>query len=422
MSKKEIQNIDLKNFNEGDAQSFLIDVIHKFSQDIIAAETTSDIFHVLVNDVAKQMALKDCVLYKVNREIKQIEQIATYRENKFEDGQIKNALTLNFGEGHAGLVAETGSSLLIKDVSKSKNYKFDVSMAGSELVIPVKINDEVYAVISSEHPEPYFYTEYHLKLWDVIASIATGALVKIHKKEELVKIQHRLEDLLDKQSEDLDKAIEMLSDQFAKLKQYREKQETLMQEIHHRVTNNLQIISSILRLYMSKDTVESVNTLNAIHNRVQVMALIHQNIYKTMESGMVGLNSYMSDLLNYLKSTTSRFVIGTGYEVEINFLSIDVLVSFGLYITEVFYMWVDLADQHGLEAIELRFEVLKTKDERSFEINIYDQSKIALFENVDFHSTDEMGCILISALTDQLEGELSYTYENQNRIRLTIMS
>lgn len=418
MTKDKTNNIDFKDVENTKSLSLLIDIIHKFSQDIISAETEIDIFKILVNDVSKQMFFVDCVVYKVDSENKRLKQVAAFGDSKINQGQINNPLELKFGQGHAGFVAQNGQPLLISDVTKSDNYFFDVLQAGSEMVIPVKIRNEVYAVISSEHPEKKFYKEGHQKLWEVISSIAAGALVKIHKKEELEKIKNRLEAVIERKSADLDKAIETLSTQYSEMKYYHEKQETLIQEVHHRVTNNLQVISSILRLYINKDPKSSSKSLQEVHNRVQVMALIHQNIYKSMETNLVNISSYLNDLLSYLKSTSLKVSVNTNSQVEVEYFGLDVLVPVGLYITEVFYFWIEQVEKYDLKSSSFNIHLKRCKEEFSFVLLIKDDAQVSLLDTIDIHLSEEMNSILVSALIEQLEGDLEQGFDDGNYIKL----
>jgi len=418
MTKDKTNSIDFKDVENTKSLSLLIDIIHKFSQDIISAETEIDIFKILVNDVSKQMFFVDCVVYKVDSKNKRLKQVAAFGDSKINQGQINNPLELKFGQGHAGFVAQKGQPLLISDVTKSDNYFFDVLQAGSEMVIPVKIRNEVYAVISSEHPEKKFYKEGHQKLWEVISSIAAGALVKIHKKDELEKIKNRLESVIERKSADLDKAIETLSTQYSEMKYYHEKQETLIQECHHRVTNNLQVISSILRLYINKDPKSSSKSLQEVHNRVQVMALIHQNIYKSMEMNLVNISSYLNDLLSYLKSTSLKVNVNTNSEVEVEYFGLDVLVPVGLYITEVFYFWIEQVEKYNLKSSGFNIQLKRCKEEFSFVLLIKDDAQVPLLDTIDIHLSEEMNSILVSALIKQLEGDLEQGFDDGNYIKL----
>src|SRR5690554_1192738 len=150
MTDEFLENINKETTENHIKLSLLIDVIHKFSQDIISAKTEKEVFSILADEVARQMNFIDCVIYKVNNKDKTLKQVAAYGPAKVSDTEIRNPLELKFGQGHAGVVAETGKTLLVDDVTKSENYVLDVEQAGSELIVPVKIDNKVYAVITSE--------------------------------------------------------------------------------------------------------------------------------------------------------------------------------------------------------------------------------------------------------------------------------
>lgn len=411
-----LRNIDENTVVNQVKLSLLIDVIHKFSQDIISANTEDQIFKILANEVAKQMSFLDCVIYKVDNTNKSLKQVAAYGATKVYNSEIKNPMELKFGQGHAGIVAQNGQTLLVNDVTKSKDYFLDVVQAGSELIVPIKIYNRVYAVITSEHPDKNFYNSNHQKLLEVITSIAVGALVKIHEAEELGVLKEKLEVVLERKSADLDMAIETLSTQYSTLKYQHQKQETLIQEVHHRVTNNLQVISSILRLYINQDENKSLTSLNEVHNRVQAMALIHQNIYKSMEVNVVNINSYLYDLINYLKSTSCSNKVDIKINVEFDHFGVDILVPLGLYITEIYYYW--LKQLNNKEEVCLCLNLSKIEGDYSFCIKIEDDQKQPFKEDISFLESEEVSATLISALIDQLEGELNCGFKDGNFMEL----
>jgi len=418
MTNKETNIIDFKDIENSNNLSLFIDIIHEFSQNIAAAKSEKYIFNILADDLAKKVSFVDCVVYRVDNDKQLLKQVAAFGESKVTKDQINNPLELKFGQGHAGIAAENGQTLLIPDVTKSDNYLFDLVQAGSEMVVPVKIHNKVYAVISSEHPSKNFYKEEHKKLWEVIASIAAGELAKLQKKTELDQVKVRLESVIERKSADLDKAIETLSAQYSEMKYYHEKQETLIQEVHHRVTNNLQIISSILRLYINEGSAPSLNAFQEVYNRIQVMALIHQNIYKSMEMNLVNISSYLKDLLSYLKSTPRDITTHIDSNVEVEHFSLDVLVPFGLFISEVFYFWIENSEKKGLNEIDFSIELSNSIEKYSYELLIKDRAKVAILEDVDIHTSEGINCILISALTDQLEGSITQGYNDGNFIKL----
>lgn len=106
---------------------------------------------------------------------------------------------------------------------------------------------------------PFFYTEIHRKIFEVIAIISAGAIRRIRENNSLIKVKSQLEEEVLQKSSDLNRVIDVLSNQYSELKYQHEKMELLIQEVHHRVNNNLQIISSLLSLYSANaDVQESI--------------------------------------------------------------------------------------------------------------------------------------------------------------------
>ena len=114
--------------------------------------------------------------------------------------------------------------------------------------------------------------------------------------------------------------------------------ETMMKELHHRVKNNLQIVSSLLNMqtYKMRDE-ESINALKASGQRVQAMSLIHQRLYKTDELTAVNLREYITDLAESLLQsygyTLSNFDLQI--EVEQELIDVDTALPIGLIINEL---------------------------------------------------------------------------------------
>tara|TARA_B100000508_G_scaffold75230_1_gene58578 strand:+ start:35800 stop:37059 length:1260 start_codon:yes stop_codon:yes gene_type:complete len=406
-------NLNLKELETQRGLSSFLEIIHFYSKAVINSRSEEDVFNILVNEITPKLNLVDCVIYKVDSDKREIFQVAAFG-HKQEEGEILNRLTLKFGEGFAGTTAMTGESMLISDVTKDDNYVKDIVEAGSEIEIPIKVNDEVYAVISSEHPEKNFYNEYHIKLYEILASITVGTLVKIKENEELALIKTKLEDILERKSTDLDRAIEAISSQYSELKYHHEKRETLIQEVHHRVNNNLQIISSILKMYLSREG--GNNDLKEIHNRVQAMALIHQNIYKSMEMNLVDIASYIRDLMNYLKSLHEETYISFSENVRFEHMSLNTLVPLGLFLTEVIQVWVDLLGS-GTEQIEFKISLSDCENDHTYRLIIEDTERQSIFSDFNIDD-DKLSNVLISALVEQMEGEVDFKFIEGNQVKL----
>ena len=114
--------------------------------------------------------------------------------------------------------------------------------------------------------------------------------------------------------------------------------ETLLKELHHRVKNNLQVMYSLLNLQKrrNKDN-EIIETLSSIQNRIQTMALVHQNLYNSGDFELVETLSYIKTLAAHLESIykIDKQQIEVKFDIDENLkLPIETVVAIGLIINE----------------------------------------------------------------------------------------
>jgi len=190
----------------------------------------------------------------------------------------------------------------------------------------------------------------------------------------------------------------------------------LLREIHHRVKNNLQLVSSILTLQgRSVDNETAAQAINEGKNRVRSMALIHQDLYNKESITGISVGEYLSKLTSELFATynvkSDRIKLVS--DIEDLELDIDTLVPLGLIINELFSNCLKYAfpdDREGSLSISLREIneklVLKIKDNGIG----FDQNDLR--EN-------SFGNTLISALTEQLEGEIVTKSNNGTEVNIS---
>jgi len=114
--------------------------------------------------------------------------------------------------------------------------------------------------------------------------------------------------------------------------------ETLLKELHHRVKNNLQVMYSLLNLQKrrNKDN-EIIETLSSIQNRIQTMALVHQNLYNSGDFELVEILTYIKTLAAHLESIykIDKHQIAVNFDIDENLkLPIETVVAIGLIINE----------------------------------------------------------------------------------------
>lgn len=194
--------------------------------------------------------------------------------------------------------------------------------------------------------------------------------------------------------------------------------EVLLREIHHRVKNNLQIISSLLNLQSNNITDEAaLSAFKESQNRLKSIALIHQKLYQTEDLGNVNIQEYTTQLAQFVGSTfrQSGKKIQTSVDAEGILLEIDSAVPVGLIINEMVTNAYKYAFE-GLESGTINIALNRLKDGR-IELLVSDNG-VGLPEGFDIRSAKSMGMKLISILSRQLRGTLTAESKQGSTFRI----
>lgn len=187
--------------------------------------------------------------------------------------------------------------------------------------------------------------------------------------------------------------------------------DSLLKEIHHRVKNNLQMVSSLLSL-QTKNTRSkaAIVALEEGKSRVKAMALIHQKLYQNDDLSVIEMQGYIESLINSVQSVYKKggHNISITIDAEGTELDIDRAIPFGLILNELVsnsfkYAFPD-NDDNGKIYIHLR----KNGDQGYFE---YTDNGIGLPEDTDERAHSSMGIRLINRLVNQLQSKLNIDRE-----------
>lgn len=182
--------------------------------------------------------------------------------------------------------------------------------------------------------------------------------------------------------------------------------EVLLQEIHHRVKNNMQIISSLLNLqkqYVADE--EAVNVLMESQNRVKSMAMIHQKLYQSEDLIHIEISDYVKSLVNELfYSYAIRIgVITPIFDIESVTLNMETAVPLGLIVSEL----VSNSLKHGFpKGRKGEIWVYLNKKDDKYQLTVGDNG-VGYPEGHDFKSTETLGLQLVNNLVNQLDGEIT---------------
>lgn len=188
-----------------------------------------------------------------------------------------------------------------------------------------------------------------------------------------------------------------------KIKASLKEKESLLREIHHRVKNNLQLISSLLNLQTANVKNKQVIKLFVeSQNRIKSMALIHEELYKSKDIVKFDFSEYIHNLMNYLFNSfgIDKNIIALNIIVKKVPLNIDKAVLCGLIINELVsnsLKYAFPADKKGLICIECFSEKKST-------IIIVSDNGVGLPKQLDFRNTKSLGLQIVCALTDELDG------------------
>ncbi|NJK37094.1 MAG: PAS domain S-box protein [Oscillatoriales cyanobacterium RM2_1_1] len=194
----------------------------------------------------------------------------------------------------------------------------------------------------------------------------------------------------------------------------------LVREVHHRVKNNLQVISSIFSLQsQATDDPQLLNILEESQDRIRSMALIHEQLYQSNSLAKIDFKEYINSLTqNLLHSYSSFERVKFHLEIEPITLNLDTAIPCGLLINEL----VSNALKHGFfpdQAGEVKIKIHSLNgDGRQLCLRVQDNG-VGLPENLDITQASSLGLRLVRALTRQLRGELEMYNQNGAIFKIT---
>ena len=207
------------------------------------------------------------------------------------------------------------------------------------------------------------------------------------------------------------------------------------QEIHHRIKNNLQVISSLLDLqaemFNGKEYIRDSEVLKAFResqDRVISMALIHEELYKGGGFETLNFSPYIKKLIDSLSYTYSVGNIDISLNmdlVENAFFDMDTAVPLGIIVNELVsnsFKHAFNGGEKGEIQIKLHREESEDNKNASFILNISDNG-VGIPENLEIENLDSLGMQLVTTLVDQLDGELELKRNNGTEftMRFTIL-
>lgn len=264
-------------------------------------------------------------------------------------------------------------------------------------------NDEGATLIIHIHPA-YYQTWWFQLL--VVAFIVLVIVIIIRMRTRNVKkVNQHLEELVD------ERTSEILKEKEAK--------ERLLKEIHHRVKNNLQVITSLLRLQSHRlSDPEALAHFEESQNRIISMALIHEKMYESRDLAHINIGEYFDELTkNLINSYRLRQVVDLEMDVSVNNLGLDTLTPLGLIVNELIsnsLKYGFVGRDHGTIYLKL-----KRLGGRQLELIIGDDG-VGLPDHINLEEPESLGLELVKGLVDQLDGTMQLLDEPGTMYKINV--
>ncbi len=204
----------------------------------------------------------------------------------------------------------------------------------------------------------------------------------------------------------------------AQLKASLEEKELLLKEVHHRVKNNLQVVSSLFSLQTQYiDDPKVLEVLIESQNRINAMALIHEKLYQSTSLAQVDFQEYIHNLTQSLFASyhTKAQRVRLHLQVEPLPISLDTAIRCGLIINEL----VSNALKHAFREDcpgELRLAFVAQPAGKI--CLVVEDNGVGIATNFDIEQTNSLGLRLVKILTRKLKGELTVTRTQGTRFQI----
>jgi len=245
----------------------------------------------------------------------------------------------------------------------------------------------------------------------VIAAFRNGY---IHERNTVLKQNKDLQELnkqIDEQKDELEKRAVELQYAVEAAGEKNERIETLLKELHHRVKNNMQVISGLLSLQSNRlEEGMAKESLEASRTRIEAMSMIHKGLYQEQDADIVQIKDYLVSLNESLACSFGfeKNVIDTNVNMNDNKLDIDRAIPVGLIVNELVTNAFKYAFQHT-KSPKVKVDLQQTSDHH-FKLSVSDNGNWTAGKEND--RKNSFGLKLVHILAGQLNADLNVKQEN----------
>jgi PAS domain S-box-containing protein len=297
-----------------------------------------------------------------------------------------------------------GRYMEVNDVSCNMlGYKREELLEMTLEDVSCKNGDEIRSIIRELLTEgsKTFESKHQTKEGDMIPVEVSSHIFKLRKRDVIVSVARDVTPW--KEAEKI-------------VKDSLKEKELLLQEVHHRVKNNLMIISSLLNLqsrYINDEDV--LNMIKDSQSRARSMAIIHEKLYSCRDLKRINFGEYIESITEDLFNTYStNSHVSLRMDVDYLMLDINTCLPLGLIVNELVSNSLKYAFPKGKTGcVTVRFH----RGPENYVLEVGDDGA-GLPEDLDIDHADSMGMELVSSFTHQLKGEMELIRKNGTHFRI----
>ncbi|MFC1814124.1 histidine kinase dimerization/phosphoacceptor domain -containing protein [Thermodesulfobacteriota bacterium] len=345
---------------------------------------------------------------------------------------LNGNLTMVSPSGAKALGYDSPDEMLGKNIAKEfyyrpeerKNLQVHLEKYGKMLNFQNVLKKKDGTLITTEANSRYVYDNKGKPI--AVEGIFRDITARKNVEEQLRKAHHELEKRVLERTEELSKSYKLLEKEVLERKQAEEQiraslgeKEVLLREIHHRVKNNFEIISSLLDLSsMPKENQEVQNLCKNAQARIHSMALIHTQLYQADRFDQVDMEKHIQELVDHLSEAYLENAkwITTMIEPSEIYLSLNQAIPCALVLNEL----IANAFKHAFQEQEKGtiYISINNSSNNTIQISVKDDGR-GIPEGVDLSNATGLGLKLTRQLiVGQLKGEMRFNIDNGTEFQI----
>jgi len=267
---------------------------------------------------------------------------------------------------------------------------------------------EVFYLEEKPHAYEGPFLREERKLIDALAERIGDAIELMRVEKELSNYRKNLEEIVEKRTSELTLANQQLQKEITERERaersLREFEDMRIKEIHHRIKNNLQVVSGLLYLESTNyNPNKVVEAFKQSENRVRSIALIHEKLYQSCDCKTLDFLDYVNELMEYLIHSydldTNKVIVKVN--VDKVHLEMDRAVPLGIIINELVSNALQHAFNEGQDGV---IEIHFTKENSGYRLIVHDSGDFP--KEIDFKNAESLGLQLVTNLVAQIDGTI----------------